>query len=162
MLEGTGLIPTWVREACGRHERNGAAVGLERVKQRSQERSRGLVVQFIPRTALYGLSVLNHDRLPGTHSPEDLSLMVHGDHGEAQGAVPENQIVDEFPDYLTIEAGEGFVEQDKLRLAGQHARQGDAACLSAGDGCGGGMPEGPQLQLFTESFYPVRVVLVCG
>ena len=59
--------------------------------------------------------------------------MIDGDHAEADLPAPEDEIVNQLADKLAVESGKRFVQQDKRRLACEHARQSDAACLSAGN-----------------------------
>jgi len=62
---------------------------------------------------------------------QNLCLMVDGDHGEAKLLVPENKIVDELADQLTIQTGKRLVDQKKSGAAGKSARQAYTPRLSA-------------------------------
>src|SRR6478752_7205687 len=103
-------------------------------------------MQLTPTAALHDFSLLNHYGLLRAQALEHFSLMVDGDHAEADLPAPEDEIIYQLADKLAVEPGKRFVEQDERRLACEHAGQSDAACLSAGDERGGYVPERAELQ----------------
>ena len=63
----------------------------------------------MPGALLQNFSLLKRDGSLRTQTGEDVSLVIDGDHAEAQGSAPKNEIVNQITNQLAIQAGEGLI-----------------------------------------------------